>query len=137
MRDLLLSNGLTLMFFLSYRFVPCGGIISRTLKVSFLLWTAMTETVLLKQGMNCIGCWMRYVSCWLIYFWDFCLFLVIIITCLECSGASCSWRETSLWCSGETFCFRFMKCMWKGTNKTPLISKSSAHIYYGSFADAF
>ncbi|KAL3351205.1 hypothetical protein AABB24_019686 [Solanum stoloniferum] len=36
-----------------------GGIISRTHKASSLWLTAMTETVLLRQGMSFMGCYMR------------------------------------------------------------------------------
>uniref|UniRef100_A0A453M7D5 ADP-ribosylation factor 1 n=1 Tax=Aegilops tauschii subsp. strangulata TaxID=200361 RepID=A0A453M7D5_AEGTS len=34
----------------------CGGITSRTHRVSSLLWTATIGTVLLKQGMSSTGC---------------------------------------------------------------------------------
>jgi hypothetical protein len=37
----------------------CGGITSRTHRVSSSLWTAMIGTVLLKQGMSFTECWMR------------------------------------------------------------------------------
>ena len=57
-------NGLIMIFFfcffLFYRSVPCGGTTFRTHRVLYLWWTAMTETELLRRGMNCIGCWMRY-----------------------------------------------------------------------------
>lgn len=49
----------------------CGGTISRTPKGLSLLWTAMIEIVLLRPGMSCIGCSMRYVlflhTCTIIY----------------------------------------------------------------------
>ncbi|CAN1184908.1 hypothetical protein LINPERHAP2_LOCUS37238, partial [Linum perenne] len=36
--------------------VHCRGTVSRTLRVSSLLWTVMTEIMLLRPEMNCIGC---------------------------------------------------------------------------------
>lgn len=51
------------MFFcFVYRSVHFGGITSRTHRVLYLWWIAMIEIELLKQGMSCIGCWMRYLS---------------------------------------------------------------------------
>ena len=46
-----------------HRFVHCGGTISRTLKVLYLWWTVTIETVLLRQEMSCIECWMRCAEC--------------------------------------------------------------------------
>lgn len=51
----------TYVFF--YRFVPCGGTTSRTLRVLYLLLTAMTGTELLRPETSYIECWMRYLVC--------------------------------------------------------------------------